>query len=157
MGEQHDDALDDLIERYFTLVHALLHTTLPAWLKLDLTMAQLKVLFTLAHEPGATVGRVAEASGIGLPTASHLVERLVQAELAERTENPADRRYTLVRLTPQGEQVVERLRQGHRDQLRAWLLQLTAEERSLLQHGIQALARVAEASSSEARNMSFVE
>jgi len=155
--EQHADALEPMVEQYFSIVQTLLSTTLTDWLKLELSMAQLKVLFTLAHEPLATVGRVAEAIGIGLPTASHLVERLVQAGLVERSENPADRRYTLVQLTLQGEQVVGRLRQGQRDHLCAWLLQLTSEECSMLQHGIQALARVAEASSSEGRDMSHIE
>ncbi len=156
MSEMHPDSVDGMMEHYFTILHALLRTTLPDWLKLDLTMAQLKVLFTLVHEPLATVGKVAEASGIGLPTASHLIERLVQAELVERTENPADRRYTLVRLTQRGEQVVGRLRQGHRDQLRGWLLHLTAEERAGLQRGMQALACLAGPASSEETSMSLL-
>src|SRR5437588_6971759 len=86
-------------------------------------MAQLKGRFALADSP-MTIGQLADALGSGKPAASILVERLVQLALVERAEDPLDRRRTIARVTPQGEELVARLRQGGRDRLRAWLSRL---------------------------------
>ena len=114
------------------------------WQNLDLTMAQLKALLTLADERPATIGQVADALGVGLPNASHLVDRLVHAGLVERAEDPADRRRTLARLAPAGEELVVRLRQGSRDQFRSWLALMDEADLLAFVTGLQALARVAQ-------------
>lgn len=117
----------------------------PAWMDLDLSMAQLKTMFLLSHEAPTSVGHVAEALGIGLPAASHLVEKLVQSEIATRADDPADRRRTLIRLTSEGERIVERLRTGSDEHLRGWLGQLPRNELEALARGLELLAQVAEA------------
>jgi len=87
------------------------------------------------------VNRVAEYLGVGQPTASHLVDKIVRQGFADRSESPTDRRVTLVRLTPKGEDLVRRLYQGGEDQYRAWVRELTDEERKKLLSGLQALVR----------------
>ena len=87
---------------------------------------------------------IAQALGIGLPTASHLVEKLVRAGLVQRAEDPNDRRQTLVRLTQQAEDLIEHLNQDRLELLRLWLSQLTEEELTALRVGLQALVRVTE-------------
>jgi DNA-binding MarR family transcriptional regulator len=49
---------------------------------------------------------------IGQSAASLLVDRLVQAHLAERTDDPTDRRRAIVRLTEAGEASLGRQRVG---------------------------------------------
>lgn len=122
------------------------------WLDKDLTMAQLKTLFTLADAGSASIGQVAEALEVGVPTASHLVDRLVQARLAERAEDPTDRRRILARLTPAGEEVIVRMRQGPLQQLRAWLAQLDEEDLVSLVQGSVALARVAQSAAGDSED-----
>ncbi len=51
-------------------------------------MAQLKTLALVAEEPGGAIGSVATVLGITLPTASHLVDKLVRAGLVERHDDP---------------------------------------------------------------------
>ena len=70
------------------------------WMEIDLTIAQLRTLFVLAEEGPLVIGHIAQRLGIGLSTGGHLVDRLVQAGLAERTEDAEDRRRTLARLLP---------------------------------------------------------
>lgn len=135
---------DAILEAYRTIVQALHRATMADWLDLDCSMAQLKTLFVIAQEAPAPIGRVAEVLQIGLPTASHLVERLVQDGMVARTNDPLDRRRTLASLTAQGAQLCARLRQGRAARLRSWLNQLEAEELALLARGLGALARVAD-------------
>src|SRR5207244_1942970 len=80
--------------------------------------------------------------GVGLPTGSHLVQRLVQAGLVDRTEDIENRRRTLVRPSTEGESLVGRLRNGSRDKLRDYLVLLDEEDRADLKRGLRALARL---------------
>jgi DNA-binding MarR family transcriptional regulator len=149
MSQAYDDPLHELIELLFIYSHEMQRTTATEWWSLELTMAQVKVLFTLAFEGQATIGTIAETLGVGPPTASHLVDRLVQAGLAERVEQSTDRRYTLASLTSQGETMVRRLRQGRIDRLHSWLAQLDERDVAALRQGLESLIRVAQSASSQ--------
>ena len=110
-----------------------------------MTMAQIKALFTISHGESVPVSGIAEYLGVGQPTASHLVEKLVRQGFASRSESPVDRRVTLVQLTPKGQDLVRRLYQGGEELYRTWVMQLTQEERKFLLDGLQALAGAASA------------
>jgi DNA-binding MarR family transcriptional regulator len=115
----------------------------PDWMELEMSMAQIKALFTISYGDAVPVNRIAEYLGVGQPTASYLVNKLVRQGFAERSESNIDRRVTLVRLTSQGEDLVRRLYQGGEAQYRSWVNQLTEKERKDLLRGLQAIARVA--------------
>jgi DNA-binding MarR family transcriptional regulator len=144
-----DPSRDRLIQEIWDALDVVLRTTharaAPVWRELDLSTAQLKVLYRIAHTQPVTVGKLARWLGVSGPTASHLVDRLVQAGLAERAEDPHDRRRTLVRLTEAGEHLHQRLRDGNRAALNELLTRLSLDELSALHQGMAALARVAEA------------
>src|SRR5690348_13208153 len=106
------DLIEQVIEAERFIVGQQFAAALPNWVQLELTMAQLKTLVVLAEAGAPAVGDVAARLGVTLPTASHLIERLVQAGLAERTEDPHDRRRALVRLSPAGDDLLRGLRHG---------------------------------------------
>ena len=147
--ETHDDLVNRVLETHKMIFRS--QAISPVWLEVDLTMAQLKTLMVLGCEGRPTIGQVADALHISLPTASHLVDRLVHAGLAERAEDPADRRRMLTCLTPQGEDLAARLHEGSRDQFRLWLSQLSHEDLAALLQGLQALAEVSRATECEVR------
>lgn len=68
---------------------------------------------------GLWIGEIAEHLLIRHNTAVELVDRLVEAGLAERQPDPADRRRILVRLTGQAETLLRRLSAVHVRELRA--------------------------------------
>ena len=140
--DHHDQAVDDALHAQQELMRTFHATADPAWLHLDLTMGQLKALFVLA-DAALTVGRVADLMGLSKPTASLLVDSLVQRQLVTRTEDPEDRRRTRVRLTAAGHDRVTGLRQGGEDRWRALLAQLTTEELAAWTHVVQPLAHIA--------------
>jgi DNA-binding MarR family transcriptional regulator len=109
------------------------------WLELDLTMAQLQTLVVLSVANAPTIGGIAQTLGITLPTASHLVERLVRAGLAQRVDDPADRRRALTQLTPAGEELLRGLRHGEQTWLRQLLDQLDDDDLAALLQGLSAL------------------
>jgi DNA-binding MarR family transcriptional regulator len=142
MQDSHRALVDEAIDVYNEIVRTMQAQTAPDWLTLDLTMAQLKTLLALAFGGRVTIGKLAEQLGVGLPTASHLTERLVQAGLAERIEDADDRRRTLAQLSVRGSELVARLRQGRRELLQSQLAQLTTDELTGLLQGLHGLARV---------------
>jgi DNA-binding MarR family transcriptional regulator len=137
------DEVEEIIRLHWSILTAMQFSSRPDWMELDMTMAQIKALFTISQGEAIPVRRIAEYLDVGQPTASHLVDKLVRQGLASRSENPADRRITLVRLTSEGEDLVRRLYQGGEEQYRAWVKKLSVEERKSLLTGLQALARAA--------------
>lgn len=115
------------------------------WVELDLSMAQLKTLITLYDAGALPIGQIAEALGIGQPTASHLVDRLVQSGYIDRTEDQIDRRRTLAELSPPGNELVEKLREVRVEPMQRWLAQLDDATLAALHMGIVALAATAKA------------
>lgn len=78
------------------------------WSEIELTMAQFRVLDLLNTGP-RRVSDVATALGIGLPSASSLIDRLTDKGLAERQHDTADRRVVTCQITAAGRVEVERL------------------------------------------------
>jgi len=115
-----------------------------AWMEIDLTLPQMRTLLVLAEEGPLVIGQIAQRLGIGLSTGGHLVDRLVQAGLAERTEDVEDRRRTLARLTPKGEELLTRLLSGLQ-QLQVWLHEVDQDDLAAFLQGLKAINRLASA------------
>jgi DNA-binding MarR family transcriptional regulator len=113
------------------------------WTALKLTMAQVKVLFLLHHEGPLRAGRIAATLDVKLPTITSTVDALVDHGLVQREHDAEDRRLVIIRLTDQGSALIERLQQGRQARLIALLEQMTPQEIAALEHGLQAIVRVA--------------
>lgn len=86
----------------------------------------------------ASVGRLAEALGVTHVTALGVIDGLVRHGLVEKVPSPHDRRVTLLRLTPAGEDVCRRLEHfGHL--LEDVLADLDTAELERLELGLGAL------------------
>ena len=136
------DERSDLTQRVLDLQSFMFRSVRPAreWLEVDLTMPQLKVLFILYAEDGASMGRLASALGVTLSTVTGIVDRLVEHEMVQRQEDPQDRRLVVCRLTPRGLSTVERLHQAGRLRLGSVLADLTLDELRTLAAGMEVLA-----------------
>jgi DNA-binding MarR family transcriptional regulator len=138
------ESLETQCERTAVLLHrvsrALRDPQDEDWLSLDVSMAQLKVLFSLYYRGPATVGVLAGKMGVTLPTVSATLERLVRAGYVEREDDPEDRRVVINRLTAEGTSLVERLREERRARVDQALRRLTPEQMGVLQEGLSALA-----------------
>lgn len=141
MFETHEELEREAIAQYRTMMRGLKATMGQAWMQIDLTLPQLRTLLVLAEEGPLVIGQIAQRLGIGLSTGGHLVDRLVQAGLAERTEDVEDRRRTLARLTPKGEELLTRLLGGFQ-QLQIWLHELDQEDLAAFLQGLKAINRL---------------
>ena len=82
---------------------------------------QHQALLAIKRFPGreaVTVGELAERLQLRHHSAVELVDRLVDLKLVAREPSELDRRQVLVRLTTQGEQILDKLSATHEEQLR---------------------------------------
>ena len=96
----------------------------------------------LAARKELTVSQLAKLLDVGKPTASVLVQQLVERELVTRMEDETDRRNTIVRLSPKGEEIGAGRQREREKQWQRWLGQLSDEELTALAHGLSAIVAV---------------
>ena len=75
----------------------------------DLTMQQLRVLCFVAQEPGLSGQELGARLGVSAPTASGLVDRLVEKGLITRADDPDDRRVRRVHITAEAGNLMRQL------------------------------------------------
>src|SRR2546427_5409329 len=84
-------AVEEALAGYKKTHRALLTSTARRWRDLDISMQQLRALYLLRDEEEASVGRLAELFGMGLPGASLLADRLVPSGYLSCPDRPAER------------------------------------------------------------------
>ena len=140
---EHELVVNETLEAYRQAWMALRQYGEPVWTQLDLTLSQVKALLLLDVRGSMTIGKLASVMEIGRPSASILIEQLVQLRLVVRTEDLADRRRTLVCLSEEGYYLVERLMHGDQAFIRTWLERLRDRDLVALNQGLRALAAAA--------------
>jgi DNA-binding MarR family transcriptional regulator len=106
-----------------------------------LSMPQLVTLHLLAHASGRSVGEIGSRLRLSPAATSHLVDKLVQAGLVARTEDPNDRRSRLLAITPEGRRLVDRINSERTREVSAVLGRISPQ---LRRQFADALARVIE-------------
>lgn len=94
-----------------------------------LTMAQFVTLHILAHTAGLSVGAVAGCLRLSPAATSHLLDRLVQAKLVARSEDPDDRRQKRLSITAAGRALIDGVNAERTRELSAVLGRLSADLR----------------------------
>lgn len=97
-----------------------------------LSMAQMVTLLALAHVSVLSVSAIAQILRLSLPATSHLVDRLVRAELVRRSEDPEDRRAKRVALTARGTSFVRKLEAARTREVAQVFNHLSSEARARL-------------------------
>src|SRR5258707_5122026 len=88
------------------------------------------------------VSELAEWLRTSKPSASILVDRLVQPGYVERVEDQDDRRRTLVVLTTKGRELVDRLQRSGGERMQVWLGQMGPHDLAALTRGLRGAAAV---------------
>lgn len=136
-------------QRLVDLLNALGSTTFRQLLwqrasELDLTYAQSQVLFYVADHAACHMGDVAKAFRVTLPAVTHIIDRLEQKRLVVRGDDPADRRVYVLEVTASGKELVDELRVMQLRGVEEVLTRMSADDRSRVVRGLQALVDAAE-------------
>ena len=90
----------------------------PAWMDLDLTFGQLRLVYLLSQQGPQSIGQIAERFGVTMTAASQFADRVERQGLAERHHRSDDRRVVELRLTEAGSALVAGMLGMQRDVLR---------------------------------------
>ncbi|MGW6603463.1 MarR family winged helix-turn-helix transcriptional regulator [Streptomyces sp. NPDC055036] len=96
------------------------------------TLPQFRLLAVLAAHGDAKLVDIAERLGVNPSTAMRTLDRLIVAGLATRRSNPCDRRETMLRPTPEGRALVDRVTAVRHGEIAAIVERLTPEQRTAL-------------------------
>jgi DNA-binding MarR family transcriptional regulator len=102
------------------------------------------LLAHLSLTEGRRASEVARHFGVGLPTLSEAIARLVRLGYVERGRSASDKRALALKLTPAGTEALMGTSVLDTDCLRAALERLTAKERRRAVEGLELLARAAQ-------------
>ncbi len=72
-----------------------------------LTMVQFEALICLKHNSNMQMGDIAECFSITMPSATALVDKLIEMKFVSRNNDSKDRRIVKISLTKQGEKLLE--------------------------------------------------
>jgi DNA-binding MarR family transcriptional regulator len=140
-----DRIVAELIDTYEQLMHRLAGAHAPVFAEVDLTMAQAKALYIVVALERPRMSDVAARLGVALPTASGVIDRLVDLDLVTRHADAADRRHVILAATPRAAEVLERFRELGVAQLRDLLALVTDDELEVVRRAIGILDRAARA------------
>jgi MarR family transcriptional regulator for hemolysin len=104
-----------------------------------LSVPQFRVLALLYHHPDVSLSEIADHVGMGLPSASKLIDGLVERKLVLRTESREDRRRKEIRIMPQGRTVFEEFRKKAREVLGKKLESLSDEDSTTIRKAMEIL------------------
>jgi DNA-binding MarR family transcriptional regulator len=141
-AQSRPEVVNTIVRAYMELFMTMQFNAVSHWLMLELTFAQARALFMLAAQKELTVSQLAKLLGVGKPTASILVQQLVERDLVTRTEHATDRRHTIVRLSPKGAEIGAGRRKAREKQWQRWLSHLSDGELNALAHGLSAIVGV---------------
>lgn len=93
---------------------------------------QVRALVVLRSSPALSLGELARSVGIHLTRASRLCDRLVSQGLVDRTDDPANRRQLLLRLTAEGRGLVDEVMRQRAEAIRPVLARMAPAARRTL-------------------------
>ena len=125
-------------------MHRMAGSHAPEFLEIAITMPQAKVLYLLGASGELHMSELVTRLGVSLSTVSGLVDRVVEAGLAVRHDDQADRRQVVVGLTPAGVEFIDRFRELNAREMRGLLQLLDDAELSSVRSALAALARAAD-------------
>src|SRR5262245_34971577 len=112
--------------------------------QLGVTARQATLLWQIRRNPGLSLRDLASLERISPPALSGYVERLETAGLVERVRSDADRRRVGLRLTPDGERLMRRVRARRTSWLAGRLERLDAGELESVSLALPALSKLVE-------------
>jgi DNA-binding MarR family transcriptional regulator len=137
------DRVDHIVAAYETLMHRISSAHAPEFLEVGVTMSQAKVLYLVLAEPGLRMSDLAARLGVSLSTVSGVVDRLVDQGLLARSDDPADRRQVVIRVTDAGTTQLELFRELNAGQVRALLSRVDDADLVVVARALDVLAAAA--------------
>lgn len=141
-----EELIAQIIEAQRRMNRVIRERTLDSWVKLNLTIPQLKSLFYISRHGRVNLSGLASGIRVTPANVTGIVDRLVEQGLLIRTADADDRRVSWLTVTDKGKALINDLREGRAQEMRRILDKLTKEQLSIVARGFELVARAAEVS-----------
>jgi DNA-binding MarR family transcriptional regulator len=128
--------LEKLLE---TFMRRSMHNFILSAKERGLSMSQIGALFVIHRKGSCGVSDIGDHLGITAAATSQMLNRLVEQDLIERTEDPVDRRLKRIVLTPDGTQTLQDSVRARQNWLHRLAVTLTPEEQDHVSRALQLL------------------
>lgn len=143
-SDRRADLIDRIMAEFDAWMHRMASTHATEFADVDLTMSQAKVLYLVQVVGTLRMSGLATRLGVTLSTTSGLVERLVEAGLVVRRDDPADRRQVILSLTDAAAGLLDRMRELNTGHMRRMLAHVSAVDLAVIERSIHVLAEATE-------------
>ncbi len=109
---------------------------------MDLSYNQYKTLLTIADRECCSLGDLARELEVAMSSASQMVERLVSQGLVHREQDAGNRRQVVIRLTPEGRELIEELQRGILKGYEQILARLPEADQEALVQAFETIGRI---------------
>ena len=145
-GSRGSDAvLDECVDALMGgAMGALLTVMRRAWrseIPAGMSLAQFRALVYIAQHPGTSLGAVAEAYSISMPTASATVNRLISRELVAASDHAGDKRRVALFATKSGAAIERRASAKAREAVIQLVAEVSPAERTMMLDGARVIAK----------------
>ncbi|MFX3622943.1 MAG: MarR family transcriptional regulator [Ectobacillus sp.] len=140
-GQMASEEDKKLWKLYMQVIHGAGVGDVDAWVQLDLSMTQMKILMLLNAHGKMTVSALADHMHTSMSNMTGILDRLEGLGFVERFPSEQDRRSVLVQLTEKAKALFQRLVQSSHYKLQRALQFMDTEERKLVEDGLKVLAR----------------
>ncbi len=128
MKQEKEALIQHIIEVSGNIYDALKPNIPVDYLSSDLTVAQLRVLLVLHTDGPAKMSSIASILHVALSTATGVMDNLVKKELVVREADLHDRRLVVCKLSPAGQELINKLWVSGEFQMERLLNGLTLEQ-----------------------------
>lgn len=137
--------VDELVTAVLTASRALVGVSARSLAGVEdtVTITQFRTLVVLENRGETNLSALAEDLDVNSSTAMRMIDRLLGAGLVTRTENPANRREVLLRLTDEGTRLVRTVTDRRRAEIAGIVTAMPADSRSELVAALHAFAAAA--------------
>jgi len=138
MGVSPDTIAREILD-IVPVVMRVIRTEMRSHRSADLAVHQFRALLFISRNPGSSLLALAHHLGLTPPTVSKMVDGLVFNNLVCRESSRADRRKVTLTLTAQGQEILEKARNGAQTRLAEIVSLLNPEEGETVLRAMQLL------------------
>ena len=129
----------ELWELYMDFIHSGGIGDIEAWVRLDLTMPQLKVIMLIMYNGQMTVGQLSESLDVSLPNMTGIIDRLQQQGYVARKHSAKDRRVVYIEITEKARSIFKEINQSGIEQIKKIEQGLNENEIEMAKLGLKVL------------------
>ena len=139
-----DEANNQILEAIFKLGRNFKGSMSDSFKHSHSTMLQCEAMLCIKKHKNTNMGDIAEHFSTTMPTATALIDKLIEAKLAKREDDPNDRRVVRINLTKSGEKLLDEATKQRTEKMNKLLSYLPEQDKLNLLRILNILAQKSE-------------